>query len=334
VASARDVAPEPPLILLQERRATVTLDLVLPFAAVLSGVFAAIHVLSIELPIDRFGNVLPPEMPFTDDGAVATIILTVAVLASGAVVGGALARRVSILIAGGVAAYAVPFEVYAWAVSVLWVGLGGLGLVMARVDRAGRPAFLIAATGVVVVAAIVAVGIVAPSSRLVVGSVALSPVVLLQSIASLGAVIAGLIAIARSGRGQPWARWAWIGGGITVVYLFSTAVVGAIATQVGGSIATDELRTQGQVALSVLWAVLGLASFVAGLRVRSDDLRHGGLALLALATAKVFLFDLSALDVAYRVISLIALGLLLLASAWLWQRLQSNPQHEADGPPI
>ena len=43
---------------------------------------------------------------------------------------------------------------------------------------------------------------------------------------------------------------------------------------------------------------------------------------MALATAKVFLFDLSALDVAYRVISLFVLGLLLLASAWLWQRNQ------------
>ena len=40
---------------------------------------------------------------------------------------------------------------------------------------------------------------------------------------------------------------------------------------------------------------------------------------------KVFLIDLSALDVAYRVISLIVLGLLLLASAWLWQRLQPGP---------
>ena len=57
---------------------------------------------------------------------------------------------------------------------------------------------------------------------------------------------------------------------------------------------------------------LGVVAFVAGLRLRIDDLRRGGLALLALATAKVFLFDLAALDVAYRVISLIALGLLLL----------------------
>ena len=120
-----------------------------------------------------------------------------------------------------------------------------------------------------------------------------------------------------------------------MVYLLSIAVVGAAATQVGGSIATDELRTQGQVALSVLWAILGLGSFVVGLRGRSDDLRHGGLALLALATAKVFLFDLSALDVAYRVISLVALGMLLLAGAWLFQRLEprsADPTGAGDTP--
>ena len=66
------------------------------------------------------------------------------------------------------------------------------------------------------------------------------------------------------------------------VYLLSIAVVGVVATQVGGAIGTEELQTQGQVALSVLWAVLGLAAFVAGLRLEIPDLRHGGLALLAL----------------------------------------------------
>lgn len=312
----------PRMILGPDGGAMLTLDLVLPYVAMLSGGFAAIHVLLIDLPIQRFGDVLPPDIPFTGDGALAVISLTVAVLGAGALVGGALARRVSILVAGGVAAYSVPFEVYAWAVSVLWVGLGGLSLLLARADRVGRPTYLIA-TGVVVgAAASVAVGIVAPPSRLVVGSAPISVVVLVESIASFAAIIAGLFAIARTGRGERWAHWAWIAGGVTAVYVLSIGVVGAFATQVGGSIATDELRTQGQVALSVLWAILGLSSFVVGLRGRSDDLRHGGLALLALATAKVFLFDLSALDVAYRVISLIALGLLLLSGAWLFQRLE------------
>src|SRR5207344_4895 len=147
----------------------------------------------IELPITRFGDVLPPAIPFTDDGAVAAMILAVAVILAGAMIGGGLARRVSILLAGGVAAYAIPYEVYAWAVAVLWVGLGGLALVMARQDRGGRTAFLF---------------------------------------------------------------------------------VDAVASQVGGAVSTAELRTQGQVAISVLWAFLGVVAFVAGLRLRIDDLRR------------------------------------------------------------
>ena len=77
-------------------------------------------------------------MPFTDDGAAAAMFLIAGVLLSGLAAGGALARRVSFLVAGGVVAYAIPFEVYAWAVAVLWVGLGGLALVMSRIDRDGR----------------------------------------------------------------------------------------------------------------------------------------------------------------------------------------------------
>ena len=316
---------DPPMLLVSDGRGAVTLDLVLPFAALLSGLFAAFHILGRELPIDRFGDVLPPVVPFTDDGAVAAMILTVAVLAVGVAVGGALARRVSILVAGGVIAYAIPFEVYAWAVAVMWTGVGGLALVVARVDRAGRAAFLVASGVMVIGAAAVAVAIVAPPSRLVVGSSAIDPVSALQSAAALGAVALGLVALARSSLWEPLPRWTWAAAGVTVLYLLSVGVVDLVGTQVGGPVTTDELRTQGQVAVSVLWAGLGVVAFVAGLRFRIDDLRHGGLALLALATAKVFLFDLSALDVAYRVISLIALGLLLLASAWLWQRLQPRP---------
>ena len=278
-----------------------------------------------ELPFADFGEVVPPEIPFTDSGAVAAMILVAAVVASGAVLGGALARRVSALVAGAIVAYAIPFEVYAWAVAVLWAGLGELALVAARVDRAGRSAFLVAAAVLVGGAALVAIAIVAPPSRLVVGSSVVDPVVALQSAAALGAVALGLLALARFGKSEPWARWVWIASGVSVVYLLSVAVVDAIGTQVGGQVQTEELRTQGQVALSVLWAVLGAVAFVAGLRFRIDDLRRGGLALLGLATVKVFLFDLAALDVAYRVISLIALGLLLLASAWLWQRFQPRP---------
>lgn len=151
------------------------------------------------------------------------------------------------------------------------------------------------------------------------------------------AVALGFLALAaamlgRFERTAPRGRWAWVAAGVTVAYLLSVAAVDIVAGQVGRGVGLDELKTQGQVALSVTWAAAGVIAFVAGLRLRISELRQGGLGLPALATGKVFLFDLSALEVAYRVISLIALGLLLLASAWLWQRLQPRPR--ADDPPI
>ena len=50
--------------------------------------------------------------------------------------------------------------------------------------------------------------------------------------------------------------------------------------------------------------------------------RHIGFGLLALATAKVFMVDLTAMDVAYRAVVLAGLGALQLASAWLVTHLR------------
>jgi uncharacterized membrane protein len=76
----------------------------------------------------------------------------------------------------------------------------------------------------------------------------------------------------------------------------------------------------GQVILSAVWSLTGLAALVYGL-VRDDRrFRLGGLALLAIAVFKVFFYDLSELESIYRVLSFIALGLLLLAGAFAYQR--------------
>ena len=107
-------------------------------------------------------------------------------------------------------------------------------------------------------------------------------------------------------------------------------MVDVFATRGRGVLATEELQKQGQVGLSVIWALSGVVAFVAGLRYRRLEIRLAGLALLAVATGKVFLFDLSALDVAYRVVSLMALGLILLVSAALWQRMRPPPAAKVD----
>ncbi|HSR24763.1 MAG TPA: DUF2339 domain-containing protein, partial [Candidatus Eisenbacteria bacterium] len=89
-----------------------------------------------------------------------------------------------------------------------------------------------------------------------------------------------------------------------------------------GSRPLGDLQKEAQVGLSVLWSVLGGVAFAIGLRVHRTTIRLSGLALLGLATVKVFLVDLAALDVAYRVLSLVALGVLLLVSALVHAQMQ------------
>ena len=57
------------------------------------------------------------------------MILAVSVITSGAIIGGGAGPpRLDPAWPAAIVAYAIPFEVYAWAVAVLWVGLGGLAL--------------------------------------------------------------------------------------------------------------------------------------------------------------------------------------------------------------
>ena len=168
----------------------------------------------------------------------------------------------------------------------------------------------------------VAVDEAARPTRLVVGATPVPVLLTLQAVIALGVVVIGAEVFARSWPEPALRRWTRYGAGVLFVYLLSVVAVDIVGRRAGGSIALEELRTQGQVALSVLWAILGVAAFMYGIRSKARDIRLAGLALLAVATMKVFLFDLAALDVAYRVISFVVLGIVLLASAWLWQRAQ------------
>ncbi|MFN8536477.1 MAG: DUF2339 domain-containing protein [Thermomicrobiales bacterium] len=109
--------------------------------------------------------------------------------------------------------------------------------------------------------------------------------------------------------------------GVVAVYLLSVGTVDLFAGRIDGG-ALVSLQKQAQVALSILWAALGGLAFVGGAVRRLTALRLSGLALLAVATVKVFLVDMASLDATYRVPSFVALGLFLLASSYVYQRLR------------
>jgi predicted membrane protein DUF2339 len=112
-------------------------------------------------------------------------------------------------------------------------------------------------------------------------------------------------------------------GGALLVYLGSVAIVDAFQPDTALDTGLDlEIRQQGQAFLSGFWSVMGFAGLVCGLIRNSRMLRLGGFSLLALAVSKVFLYDLSTLESLWRVLSFVGLGLLLLAGALAYQRMQ------------
>lgn len=102
-----------------------------------------------------------------------------------------------------------------------------------------------------------------------------------------------------------------------LVYLASVAIVDTVGVTDSG-----EPRQAGQVLLSAFWALSGLGAVVYGLVRDVRRLRLGGLGLLALAIAKVYTYDLAELEELARVLSFVALGLLLLVGAFAYQRIR------------
>jgi len=81
---------------------------------------------------------------------------------------------------------------------------------------------------------------------------------------------------------------------------------------------------QGGLAVSVLWTLVATGLLSAGLALRSLPLFYSAYALFALTAGKVVLVDLATLPTLYRMLSFLALGVLLLAGAWLNLRLRER----------
>jgi uncharacterized membrane protein len=73
-------------------------------------------------------------------------------------------------------------------------------------------------------------------------------------------------------------------------------------------------------AYSAIWMVYGAALMWVGFWKRTAFLRWQALVLLAATIVKVFVFDTSQLERGYRIISFIALGVLLLVVSFIYQR--------------
>jgi len=72
--------------------------------------------------------------------------------------------------------------------------------------------------------------------------------------------------------------------------------------------------------LTVLWAVYAMGAISAGIAAQSSRVRLAAMGLLAIPVAKLFVYDVFLLDLAYRVAAFITLGCMLLGMGLVYQR--------------
>jgi uncharacterized membrane protein len=133
------------------------------------------------------------------------------------------------------------------------------------------------------------------------------------AVALAAALVRGRELVGRSGLALAGAA------ALLAVYAGSLAMLD-VSQRLGGS----DLHLQfqrGETMVSALWALIALVLLGVGLVRGAKEIRYAGLGLLALALAKLFLFDLSKLSSLTRATSFLAVGLALLVGGFLVQRL-------------
>jgi uncharacterized membrane protein len=81
---------------------------------------------------------------------------------------------------------------------------------------------------------------------------------------------------------------------------------------------------------SVVWMLLAAGALTLGRWLSSRDIYRGGMVLLLVVVAKLFLIDMAGLTGLWRVASFMGLGLALLALAWLHQKFGERYGPDAD----
>jgi uncharacterized membrane protein len=87
----------------------------------------------------------------------------------------------------------------------------------------------------------------------------------------------------------------------------------------------SELRWRMQLGLSILWTAYAAATLAWGFVRRSVALRYAALCLFGLTIVKVFFVDLASVKTAYRMLSLLVLGIVLLLVGVLYQKASRRP---------
>ena len=122
---------------------------------------------------------------------------------------------------------------------------------------------------------------------------------------------------------------AWAGSAAVIVYAVTTFTVTAgvlIGGEAGGFFA-------GHMAATICWIAMAAALFIYAARLAKAERSlpiGGGLALVAAAMTKLFLFDLGTLDGIFRVVVFIVVGLVLLGMGAGYARILEKQDQQQD----
>ena len=215
------------------------------------------------------------------------------------------------------------------------IALGGSAILIALDARSPSPVFRVGSmiVGLLSVAMVVIQHFVVLNPLLTDESTGTIPFFNLLLIAYLlPALAAGGVALLARGRRPYWY--------VAVLALLSAVLAFVYATLSLRRLFQGEFigswREFGQVetyAYSALWLALGVALLVGGVFLRSQVLRIASAALIVVAVAKVFLFDMSELEGVLRALSFIGLGIVLIGIGLFYQRMLTRAGSAAVPPP-
>ncbi len=136
----------------------------------------------------------------------------------------------------------------------------------------------------------------------------------------LPAIAAGALALYARGKRPRWysAMLALLAS--VLLFAYATLSVRRLfqGEHIGAWAGMGQLETYSY---SALWLAMGVALLVAGVALKSHIMRIASAVLISVAVAKVFIFDMSALEGVLRALSFIGLGVVLIGIGLFYQKL-------------
>ena len=136
----------------------------------------------------------------------------------------------------------------------------------------------------------------------------------------LPAVAAGALALYARGKRPKWYSAMFGLLASVLAFVYATLSVRRLfqGEHIGLWAGMGQLETYSY---SALWLAMGVGLLVAGVWLKSQVLRVASAVLIAVAVAKVFIFDMSELEGVLRALSFIGLGAVLIGIGLFYQRL-------------